>query len=113
MSSQSMIGFTIGSQRTRKDYRHTGAVTGDAVWTPASGKRILLTDVIFTTSAAATVTLFVGSDAAGNRIIDGDFAANSGVAHPFRDPVEFDPDAILKVTTTAGNIKLVVFGYEA
>ncbi len=95
-----------------KDKRFTGATTDGVIWTPSDGCSIVITDIIFTTSEAATVTLFYDDNAEDNRIVDGDFAANSGIAHSFR-PVTLPRNKPLLVTTSAGNLKIVVVGYEA
>jgi hypothetical protein len=99
-------------QRVHKDKRFTGAQTAQAIWTPASGNCIVLTDLTVTTDAGATLTVFVTSNAEGNRIVDGDFSANSGVAGPLAAPIQFAADAVLYFTSTAGNAKVVAMGYE-
>jgi len=67
---------------------------------------------MFTTSAAATISFTDGNDAAGTRIIYGDFAANGGGVWEAQGNL---PDVFpvatltvataLKVTSDTGNIK--------
>ena len=103
----------LGSNHVKKYYANTGAVTDGIVWSPAAGKRWYVTDLLLTTSAAATVT-FEDDLGAGDSIVAAfDLAANSGVAHHFATPLFSGEDAAdLLVTTTAGNIKITITGYE-
>lgn len=103
----------LGTNHVKKYYANTGAVTDGIVWSPAAGKRWYVTDLIFTTSAAATVT-FEDDKAGGDEtVLAMDCAANSGVAHHFATPLFSGEDAAdLIVTTSAGNIKVTVVGYE-
>ena len=103
----------LGTKHVKKYYANTGAVTDGIVWSTAAGARWYITDLIFTISAAATITF--EDDLAGGDVIvlAGDFAANSGVAHHFATPLFSGEDAAdLIVTTSAGNIKVTVVGYE-
>lgn len=103
----------LGSNHVKKYYSNTGAVTDGIVWSPAAGKRWYVTDLIFTTSAAATVTLEDDKAGGDETVFAGDFAANSGVSHHFATPLFSGEDAAdLLVTTSAGNIKMTVVGYE-
>lgn len=103
----------LGSNHVKKYYANTGAVTDGIVWSPAAGKRWYVTDLLLTTSAAATVT-FEDDKSGGDEIVAAfDLAANSGVSHHFGTPLFSGEDAAdLLVTTTAGNIKISITGYE-
>jgi hypothetical protein len=104
---------TINYTPVRKYYEATGAATDGIVWSPAAGKKWAITDISLSTSAAATVT-FEDDKAAGDAIVMGwDLAANGGVTINLQTPlVSEEADADLIVTTSAGNIKCVVSGYE-
>ncbi len=110
--SEDFAALANGPQ-VKKYYANTGAVTDGIVWSPASGKRWYVTDLVMTTSAAATVT-FEDDKAGGDEIVlAGDFAANSGLSSHFQTPLYSGEDAAdLLVTTSAGNIKITITGYE-
>ncbi len=110
--SEDFAALANGPQ-VKKYYANTGAVTDGIVWSPASGKRWYVTDLIVTISAAATIT-FEDDKAGGDEIVlAGDFAANSGLSSHFQTPLFSGEDAAdLMVTTTAGNVKVTVVGYE-
>lgn len=91
----------------------TGAQTDGIVWSPASGKQIVVTDISLTVSAAATVTLEWDKSAGDEAIAGWDLAANGGVSMNLQTPlVCSEDDADLIVTTSAGNVKVTVVGYE-
>lgn len=105
-----MFDLAIGLKRKPKAF--TGAQTNAAVWTPASGKCIVLIAVYIITSAAADVTLFIGTNAEANLLPgSGSYAANSGIIHTL-PPEKFAADAVLKLTTSAGNATVIAYGYE-
>lgn len=110
--SEDFAALANGPQ-VKKYYSATGATTDGIVWSPASGKRWYITDLIFTTSAAATVTFEDDKSGGDETVLAGDFAANSGLSHHFATPLFSGEDAAdLMVTTSAGNIKVTVVGYE-
>ena len=65
-----------------KSYDWTGAVTNQAVWTPASGNRWIACCIVINTSGACTVTLFDGANDTEHRIFKGSLAANANVLSP-------------------------------
>ena len=97
----------------RKYYTNAGAVTDGIVWSPAAGKKWVITDIIINTSAAATVTLeedLAGGDSPFMKL---ELAANGGVSTNFQTPLmSTEDDADLIITTSAGNIYVTVSGYE-
>jgi hypothetical protein len=96
-----------------KYYAYTGAVTDGIVWSPASGKQVVITDLSMTTSAAATVTLQWDKTGGDEDIMAFDLAANGGVSMNLQTPITCtEDDADLVITTSAGNIKIMVTGYE-
>ena len=117
----------IGYAPTHKDAEYTTAQTGAALWTPASGKRFVVTDLTITTggTTAGLVTLWQGASAdttytAGtdNAIFRGNFVPSAtstpGVVKSFNIPyVSSTADHVLRVTTSAGiTVYIQVNGYE-
>lgn len=102
-----------GGNQVKKYYTNAGAVTDGIVWSPAAGKRWYITDIFINVSAAATVTLeddLTGGDSA---VWKAELAANSGWSHSFATPLFSGEDAAdLLVTTSAGNVYIMVTGYE-
>lgn len=97
----------------RKYYTNAGAVTDGVVWSPASGKKWVVTDLVINTSAAATVTLEEDLSAGDSVVMKLDLAANGGVSTNFQTPLQSgEDDADLLVTTSAGNIYITAIGYE-
>jgi hypothetical protein len=104
---------TINYTAIRKYYTYTGAVTDGIVWSPAEGKKWVITDIVINTSEAATVT--VEDDLAGGDSVVMKFTldANGGYSQSFQTPlISGEADADLIVTTSAGNIQITVSGYE-
>ncbi len=92
----------------------TAGQTAQAVWTPASGKKFVITDMIISLTAAGTITVFDNTDSTANRVAKGYFTANGGLDHSCSKPFKSSTnDYVLKYTTdltAAGS--LVVWGYE-
>jgi hypothetical protein len=104
---------TINYTPVRKYYANTGAATDGVVWSPVEGKKWVVTDIALTTSAAATVTLEDDLTAGDAVVMAFDLAANGGVSMNLQTPlVSGEADADLLITTSAGNIKIMVSGYE-
>jgi hypothetical protein len=96
-----------------KYYTSTGAATDGIVWSPASGKRWYITDLIVSVSAATTVTFEDDLTAGDNVVLKADLAANGGFCKRFVTPLASGEDAAdLLVTTTAGNLYVTATGYE-
>lgn len=97
----------------RRYYTNAGAVVDGVVWSPAADKRWYATDMYVQVSAASTVTLEDDLAAGDSPFWKADLAANSGWSHSFTTPLFSGEDgADLIVTSTAGNIYVVVSGYE-
>lgn len=109
-----------------KNATYATAQTGTALWTPASGKAVVVTAVqiqsygttagtaILWFGGAADTTFTRGTDAA---VFDGEFAPSAtnkpGVVMTFPHPVRGTADFVLRVTTTnAQSITFNVWGYE-
>ena len=109
-----------------KEYLSTGATTSAVVWTPATGKRIVLTDCDVLPSAAGATSVFFDSDAApaaettlnsdgkgtSGRVMKGDFAVNGGITKAMNMPRRGPLDGVLRVTMPATGCYLYVSGYE-
>ena len=89
-----------------------GVVTDTALWTPDTGKKIIITDIVISVSSATTVTLYFDSDTIGNRVFKGYFAANQGVHIAFSGLVISSINGILKITNTAATASIEVTGVE-
>lgn len=117
------FGYTL----FHKDGEYTTAQTGAALWTPATGKKFVVTDLTISTGgttagvvtlwqgAAADTTYTTGTDPA---IFRGEFApsatAKPGAIKSFNVPyVSTTIDHILRVTTSAAmTVYIQVNGYE-
>jgi len=109
-----------------KNATYTSAQTGTAIWTPASGKAVVITFVQIQSygTTAGTATLWFGASAdttftrgTDAAVFDGEFAPSAtnkpGVVMPFPTPVRGTADYVLRVTTTnAQSITVSVWGYE-
>lgn len=103
----------LGTNHVKKYYTSAGAVTDGIVWSPAAGKRWYVTDIFINISAAATITLEDDKAGGDEAIWKAELAANSGWSHSFTTPWFSGEDAAdLIVTTTAGNIYIMITGYE-
>lgn len=101
-----------------KDFSFSVTQTNTAIWTPASGRRFVITDFILTISSTNTVTvqIFDHTNAAGNYLYTGTIrAANlvpifAQLKSPF---VSSAADNILRFTNS-GNFDIggTMFGYE-
>ena len=118
---------SIGYTPITKYGEYTTAQTGVALWTPAAGKKYVVTDLTISTggTTAGTVTLWQGASAdtsytAGTDpvIFRGEFAPSAtvkpGMVRSFVIPcVSTTADHILRVTTSAAiTVYIQVNGYE-
>lgn len=111
---------------TFKGNQYATAQTGTALWTPASGKAVVVTNMQIQSggTTAGTCIIWFGSsaDTTYNRstdpaIFDGEWAPSAtnkpGIAMAFPTPVRGTADHILRVTTTnAQTVTITVWGYE-
>lgn len=115
VESSAPSGYELAGNtaHVKKYYTSAGAVTDGIVWSPATGKRWYVTDIILTVSATATVTLEDDLAAGDSAVFKAELAANSGISHSFTTPLYSGEDAAdLIVTTNTGNIYITVTGYE-
>lgn len=122
-----------GFASTSKGWQFTAAQTGTALWTPATGKALVITSLqiqSYGTTAGTAIVWFGGSadttytrnsSATSNTgdfaIFDGEFAPSAtnkpGVYIAFPTPMRGTADFILRLTTTnAQSITVNIWGYE-
>lgn len=111
---------------TYKGSQYATAQTGTALWTPASGKAVVVTNMHIqsggTTAGTCIVWFGASGDTTYNRgtdpaIFDGEWAPSAtnkpGIAMAFPTPVRGTADHVLRVTTTnAQTVTITVWGYE-
>lgn len=110
----------IGYDSVHKDVSYATAQTATAFWTPAAGKKFVITDMTIIVGGVTdgVLTIFDETDAAGNRLFKGtiDVSNNKQFSHvhPFSVPfVSAAANNILKVTTTANmTVDIMAHGYE-
>lgn len=104
-----VVNYTV----IRKPFNLTGAQTDGILWSPAAGKKWVVTDIIWTSSATTTLLLEEDKTAGDEAVMYLDLAANGGLSTNLQSPLfGTENDADLVVTTSAGNLKGVVIGYE-
>jgi hypothetical protein len=88
--------------------------TGTAAWTPASGKKFVVTDYVISCLTAGVLTIFDGTDDATHRVIKGNFIAGGGAMCNYRNVfVGSAVDGVLKYTSDGTFTGYGVFkGYE-
>lgn len=99
----------------RKAVDFTASQTAQSIWTPASGKKFVITDYEISFSAAGAITVYDGNtDNTTQRVCKWNGAANGGVVHPYKKPfVSSAADNILKYSTGTGAAGSLIFiGYE-
>lgn len=111
---------------TFRGNQYTTAQTGVALWTPSSGRAVVVTSMQIQSGGTTAGTCIVwfggsadttytrGTDAA---IFDGEFAPSAtnkpGVVMSFPTPIRGTTDFVLRVTTTnAQTVTITVWGYE-
>jgi hypothetical protein len=116
------IGYTL----TGKTVNATTAQTGTAIWTPASGKKLVITSYQIqsyaTTAGTAIVWFGASADTTYTRgtdlaIFDGEFAPSAtlkpGVVQTGVWPASAVDHVLRYTTTNAQSITITVWGYEA
>jgi hypothetical protein len=109
-----------------KAAQYTSAQTGTAIWTPASGKSVVVTSLQIqsygTTAGTAIVWFGASGDTTYTRntdgaLFDGEFVPTAtnkpGVYVAYPTPMQGTADYVLRLTTTgAQSITVNVWGYE-
>ena len=117
----SYIPSKKGITMIRKSGSVTTQQTNAAIWTPASGKRFVITDYILSihnaTLGQQSLQVFDGTNASGNHIINEVSASGSNyvIQCTSREPfVSVARDNVLRVTTSAGiRLGYAMRGYES
>ncbi len=110
----------IGYATVHKDASYTTAQTNTAFWTPASGKKFVLTDITIVVGGVidGVLTIFDETNASGSILFKGTIDVSNNkqftYGHAFRIPhVGASADNVMKVTTTtAMTVDIVTHGYE-
>lgn len=114
------IGDKSGKIPVRKDFSYTSSQTNTIIWTPASGKRYIVTDFILNirnnSLAAITLTIFDETNAAGNILYKANFESGTNYDAVCNYVTAFISNAenrSLKITTS-GNLMIsgTIQGYE-
>lgn len=99
-------GVSYTPTRRRSNVLGAGNYTA---WAPASGKKVVITDIILSTDSVNDVTLkLAGEEFLGPLY----FAANGGLSSNLKTPVMGNPDETVTFTTTAGKTSITLIGYE-
>lgn len=110
----------IGQTPLHKDAQFTTQQTGVAIWTPASGRRIVVTDMFVSATGTtdAEARIFDETDEPGKRLFLAtlDPSAQNSIYIPINLRVPFvssAKDNVIKLTTTAAvKISVNLHGYE-
>ena len=102
--------IVVSLTNLRKTGDYTTQQTNTALWTPTSGKKFVLTDIVISTATAGVITLLDNATI----IRKYQFGANGGVVeNPVSPDVSALADNILKITTSvAMTCFIVVKGFE-
>src|SRR3990167_150971 len=90
-----------------------GGGARETVGSPATGKRIILTDLIVSTSSASTVTVFWDTDDTDHRILKAYFAANQGAIPTTSGLIILPRNAAIQVTNGNPTVSITFVGVEA
>ena len=93
-----------------KDEQYVAAVTSGTVWTPAGGKKFVMTDMIISTKDATSVSILDGT----TKVFEAYLASNGGVVSNFKTPIQSTTaNNSLHITTdTASTLSITTTGYE-
>jgi len=112
-TAQPVTDSVASATGIKKAYDWTGAVTDIAIWTPSSGKKFVVTDIVISCTAACVVTLYDSTDDLTGRLLKGSFAQYGGMVVNLAKPyVSAAANNVLKITTGATGGYLMVKGYE-
>jgi hypothetical protein len=64
----------------------TSNVRGAAIWTPATGKRFVITDMIISANSAGTINVYDGANSGSNTIVQLTMAAATAIPLDFKKP---------------------------
>lgn len=122
-ASEDFIKYAISQldfSAVRKDFSYTTTQTDTVIWTPATGKKFIVTDYSInirnSTLGPLSVTIFDNTNAAGNILYKGNIESGANYDNVSNFVKAFESGAInrsLKITTS-GNLIIsgTVQGYE-
>lgn len=93
----------------------TAGQTAQAIWTPATGKIFVITDIVITCSTGGVITVFDSTDTAANRVFKGGLTANGGYDHTYAAVTRDGAAAnnVLKYTSDGTFVGIITaYGYE-
>lgn len=110
----------FGYTPIHKDGSYTTAQTGQAIWTPTTGKKFVITDLVIVVGGTTdgSIKIFDETDSSGNYIFKGtiDVSNNKQYSfnHAFKTPyLAMAVNNVLKITTSADmTVDVNVHGYE-
>lgn len=122
-ASEDYVKYAIANLKftpVRKDFSYSTTQTNAVIWTPTSGKKFVVTDVIMnirnSTLGALTLTIFDESNASGNILHKATYESGSNVDVISNLVTAFfssDLNRSLKITTSGGlMISGTIWGYE-
>lgn len=122
-ASEDYVKYAIANLQftpVRKDFSFSSAQTNTIIWTPASGKKFVVTDLIMnvrnSTLGALTLTIFDETNATGNILHKATYESGSNVDVISNLVTAFfssDLNRSLKITTSGGlMVSGTVGGYE-
>ena len=95
-------------------YTWTGAVTDAVLWTPATGNRFVVSNIIVNTSGACTVAIFDDDESTIDTLFKGALGANATVVIPYNIPrPSAGVNRSLRITTSATGGFVQVWGWKA
>jgi len=89
-----------------------GQEANTVLWTPLTDAKIVIFDVIVSTSSATTVTVFYDTDDVTHRIFKGYFQANQGVVMGFSGNFTLPKNSVIKITNTEAISSITILGME-
>ncbi len=97
-----VLSVTAGEQIT-KSVDVIANQTGAVIWTPNSGKRFVIDNILVTAKTAGDITIFDGTDDEDNRVLEGYPVIGGGVGNDYsKGRKSAAVDNVLKYTTGAG-----------
>ena len=105
----------LGAPFTRKELTVTGAATDTVLWAaPTTPNCIYLVGVWGSVSAACTLSITDGNDGSGTRLyyVDLPGAGTFSVVFTENKPYRLTVATALKITNSAGNVKVQAYGFE-
>jgi hypothetical protein len=111
---QKVVDSVVDETLIVKTVDFTAGQTAQTIWTPTTGKKFVICDMIISASAAGTITIFDNTDNTTLRVALMSFAINGGMAKSYKKPyISATANNVLKYTTGAGIAgSLTISGYE-